>query len=61
MNREGRFVLEWINPKTGNKMYASYLTAKMATIRYDELFAAGINVKTYIGDVFGKLKDWRPL
>ena len=33
----------------------------MATIRFNELNFAGIIVKTYIGDIFGKIKDWKPL
>lgn len=60
MNREYRYCLEWKHPKTGNTMYDRYLTENIATIRYDELTAAGIEVKTYIGDIFGKLKNWKP-
>lgn len=60
MEREERYCLEWKHPDTGNTMYARYLTEDIARIRLDELSAAGIWVKTYIGDVFGKIRDWKP-
>ena len=61
MDREERYCLEWRHPATGNIVYARYLTENMATIRFNELNFAGIIVKTYIGDIFGKIKDWKPL